>query len=66
MYMGVCLCVCPCTTFVSGAHGSQKRSLDILKLELQMAMSWEVNLGPLGEQCMLLAAESSLQPCFQV
>jgi hypothetical protein len=62
MCMGVCLHVCPCTTFVPGSHGSQKRALAILGLELQKAVSWEVNLGPLKEQSMLLTAESSLQP----
>lgn len=34
-----CLQACTCTVWVSGAHGSQKRTLDPLELALQTAVS---------------------------
>lgn len=49
------------------ARGGQKES-DVLELALQTVtghhMSWELNLGPLEEQLVLLTSESSLQPSW--
>jgi hypothetical protein len=41
-----CLCgVCMCTMYVFGAHGSQKRALEPLKLELWMVVDHCVGAG---------------------
>jgi hypothetical protein len=47
---------------VSGAYGGQNRALDSLKLELQIAVSYQVglNFGLLEEQSVLLTAEPFL------
>lgn len=38
MYMVVCLCVCLCSTGLPGTHGGQKRALDPLEPDLQIAV----------------------------
>lgn len=41
--MTVLLACSLCPMCLSGAHGSQKRALDFLKLELQMFVSYDVD-----------------------
>lgn len=40
MYMSLCLNVYLCTVCVAGARGGQKRTLNLLRLELETAASW--------------------------
>lgn len=60
--------VCLYSTCIPGTHGGEKRDVDALELELQMATSIRVMLGiepGLEEQSGLLATAPSLQPpCF--
>lgn len=42
MYMGVLPSLCLCTTFMLGVLRGQKRVLDSLELDLQMAVSHHV------------------------
>lgn len=60
--MSVYLHVYTCTVFVSDASRPQRRVLDFRELELQIAVSWELNLGSLKEQQTLLTDDLSLQP----
>lgn len=41
----LCLHICQYITYMPGAHGDQKRSLDALDLELQTSMRHSVGLG---------------------
>ena len=50
-----------CVAHACSAHGSQKRALDPVELEVPRR-SWELNLDPLEEQPVVLTAEPSLQP----
>jgi hypothetical protein len=52
------LLACMCITCVPGTHG-QKRVSDPLELESQKIVCWELNLGPLKEQPVLLTTEPS-------
>jgi hypothetical protein len=47
--------------YLPGACRGQKRVWDPLEVELQVAVSWESNLGPEEEQPVLLTIEPSLQ-----
>lgn len=60
--MSVYLHVYTCTVFVYDASRPQRRVLDFRELELQIAVSWELNLGSLKEQQTLLTDDLSLQP----
>ena len=54
-----CLHVCLCTTRVPNAFRGQKRVLEPLELELQMAVSYNVSAP--GTQRVLLPTEPSFQ-----
>lgn len=43
--MSVCLPVCMCTTFMPDSYRGQKRASNVLELELQMIMSYNVGYG---------------------
>ena len=67
---GLCiLCVCSpacmhvCVSHVCSTYKGQKSTSDPLKLQLLVVVSWELNLGPLQEQ-VLLIAEPPLQAVF--
>lgn len=53
---GYFACMCVCALCACSDYGGQKRVLDILELSIM----WELNLGPLKEQLVLLATELSL------
>lgn len=59
-----CLCVCMFTTYVSGTHGDQKRVSIGLGSHVPLGRCWELNLHPLEDQPVPLAAEPSLQPSY--
>lgn len=46
----------------AGVSGGQKSTMELLERELQVVVNPEFNWGPLEEQCILLATESSLYP----
>lgn len=52
------------TSYARSVIGSQERALDLQELEFQVVVRpsgcWESNLGPLGEELMLLVTEPSL------
>lgn len=63
LFLFMCvLTACMCTTCIPGACECQKRVSDPLGLELQpLCGPWELTLGPLEEQPVLLTVEPSLQ-----
>ena len=66
MYMGVLL-TCMCTMYMSGAHQGQKRVLTHPKTGVTAGCEptrgcWELNLGLLEEQPVLLIAKPSPAP----
>lgn len=62
--------VCGFVPVSTGAQRGQKKAWDLLELELRVVtllscpkwVFWELNLGPLQEQLVLLGVEPSLQP----
>lgn len=45
MSVSGCLPVCMCTTFMPDSYRGQKRASNVLELELQMIMSYNVSYG---------------------
>lgn len=61
----MCVHSSSCAYVCAGARGRQKRTSGLLELELQAGVSyiltWELSLGPLKEQCVLITTDPSLQ-----